>query len=128
MKDKGDPVVADTSILIHYLNGDVSARAILEGHRIHISVVTEIELRTISRVRALEQDPILRLLGHCSIWDISPLIKEKCIILRSGRRIKLADSLIASTAIALDLPLATSDKDFTALKDIHEVRLHKPKG
>lgn len=58
MKDKGDLVVADTSILIHYLNGEQ----------------------------------------------------------------------IAATAIALGFPLATSDKDFTALKDIHEVRLHKPKG
>lgn len=108
--------VVDTSALIHLLEGQEAAATLLLGAEIHLSVATEIELRTFSRIKYRSAEAIDRLIRQCTIWDLSPSIKEHCIQLRSDHRMKLADSLIAATAMALDLPLVTADKGFARLR------------
>ena len=109
-------MVADTSALIHFMEGHLPARKFLFGAEIHISVATEIELLTMSEIKRTSAEVILRTLAHCSVWDISPAIKDHCVRLRSQYRMKLADALIAATAVSLGLPLVTSDKGFARLK------------
>ncbi|MCO6483587.1 MAG: PIN domain-containing protein [Flavobacteriales bacterium] len=119
-----DPaIVADTSVLIHFLEGQVAAGDWLLGREVHVSIVTEIELRTIASVKKNADFAVARMLASCSIWDISPSIKERCIWLRSNYRLKLADALIAATAASLNMPLVTADKDFKRLKEVVDVRL-----
>ncbi len=109
-------LVADTSVLIHFMEGHSGARQALLGREVNISVATEIELRTMGRIKRNASEVIERTLAMCSIWDISPSIKEQCVHFRSSQRMKLADALIAATAASLDLPLLTSDKDFNRIK------------
>lgn len=109
-------VVADTSALIHFMEGHLPARKLLFGAEIHISVATEIELLTMSEIKRTSAEVIHRTLAHCSVWDVGPAIKDHCVRLRSQYRMKLADALIAATAVSLGLPLATSDKGFARLK------------
>ncbi len=110
-------LVADTSALIHFMEGYPPAEKLLLGAEVHISVVTEIELLTMSAIKRTSAEVIERTLAQCSIWDVGPAIKDHCIRLRSAHRLKLADALIAATAASLSLPLATSDKGFARLKD-----------
>jgi hypothetical protein len=114
--------VADTSALIHFMEGHAEAGSLLLGHEVHISVATEIELRTMGSIKRNARDVIERTLAMCSIWDISPSIKEQCIHFRSEYRMKLADALVAATAASLNLPLLTSDRDFNKLKNDLDVR------
>jgi predicted nucleic acid-binding protein len=116
-------VVADTSVLIHFMEGHPDAGEWLLDREVHVSIATEIELLTIGATKRNAHNVVVRTLAMCSIWDISPSIKERCIWLRSKYRLKLADSLVAATAASLNMPLLTSDKDFMRLKDVMEVRL-----
>lgn len=118
--------VADTSALIRFMEGDGAAGELILGSAVHISVATEIELRTMSAIKRNAKEIIDRTLAQCHIWDISPSIKEQCIAFRSTYRLKLADALIAATASSLDLPLFTFDKDFQRLKN--EIQLIDLKG
>jgi predicted nucleic acid-binding protein len=43
-------------------------------------------------------------------------LKEKYIEIRKTHSLKLADSIIAATAIVFDLPLITADKQFKNIK------------
>ena len=116
-------IVADTSVLIHFLEGNPEARERLLGREVHISIATEIELLTMGATKRNAQEVIGSVLALCSIWDISPSIKERCVWLRSNYRLKLADSLVAATAATLNMPLLTSDNDFKRLKDVIDLRL-----
>jgi len=115
-------VVADTSALIHFMEGHLPAQKLLFGAEIHISVATEIELLTMSEIKRTAADVIHRTLSYCSIWDVGPAIKDHCVRLRSQYRMKLADALIAATAVSLGLPLVTSDKGFARMKGELELR------
>ena len=109
-------LVADTSALIHFMEGNADAGEWLFDREIHISVATEIVLRTMGAIKRNAKDVIDRTLAICSIREISPSIKEQCIHFRSAYRLKLADALVAATAASLNLPLLTSDTDFERLK------------
>lgn len=111
-------IVADTSVLIHFLEGNPEAREWLLGREVHISIATEIELLTMGRTKRNALEVITRTLALCYVWDISPLIKEHCIWLRSEYRMKLADALVAATATSLNMQLLTADRDFMRLKDV----------
>lgn len=80
-------LVADTSVLIHFMEGHPEAGRRLMGREVHISVATEIELRTMGAIKRNAKEVIDRTLAMCSIWDISPSIKEQCIHLRSTYRL-----------------------------------------
>lgn len=116
-------IVADTSVLIHFMEGQQQAGEWLLGREVHISVATEIELLTMGATKRNAYEVIAETLAACSIWDISPSIKERCVWLRSTYRLKLADSLVAATAATLNMPLVTTDKDFKRLKEVLDVRL-----
>jgi predicted nucleic acid-binding protein len=110
-------VVADTSVLIHFMKGHPHAEQLILGREVNISVATEIVLRTISNLRSSSKVIIERTLALCAVWDISPIIKDRCIQFRSTYKLKLADALIAATAASLNIPLVTSDTDFKRLKN-----------
>lgn len=54
------------------------------------------------------------LLNDCLIISLSNDIKKEYIGLRKKYHLKLADAIIAATAIALNIPLITSDKQFAS--------------
>jgi len=52
-------------------------------------------------------------------------LKEKYIEIRKNHSLKLADSIIAATAIAFDLPLITADKQFKNIKRLKQIAYEK---
>lgn len=59
------------------------------------------------------------MLETCVIIDVNSMIKQETIIIRRNYGLKLPDCIVAATAIYLDLPLITSDKDFKKLKELN---------
>lgn len=118
----GERLLADTSALIHLLDGNAAVSRILQGREVFLSFITEIELLSSKRNTAELLSRKHALLADCTIIDVNARIKELVIDLRKRYGLKLPDCIIAATAIHLDLALVTSDNHFTRLKD--EVALY----
>ena len=59
------------------------------------------------------------LLAQCIIMEINADIKTKCIELVKLKKLKLADGIVASTALVYDLPLITADKQFSRIDELN---------
>jgi len=108
----------DTSSLIAYLEGsdgdDVEAldRSLESKHAVLPPVVlcellSDADLSE-SVVRLLKEIPLLPVLE--GYWERAGILRSK--ILASGRKARLADTLIAQSCIDHDVALITRDKDF----------------
>ena len=99
------------------MEGDATVISILDGMEVFISFVSELELLGSKRATADQMKKVERLLSDTTIIDINQHVKELVIMLRKSHTIKLPDALIAATAIHMNLPLVTADKDFDRLKE-----------
>lgn len=68
-------------------------------------------------------DDIEHLLAGLWINDVNPNIKMIAAKLRREHGLKLADAIIAATAIHLDIPLLTADSGFNRLDKLITVRM-----
>ncbi len=57
-------------------------------------------------------------LQHCTIIEMSSVIKENTILLRRKYGLKLPDAIIAASSLFLNAPLFTADKDMANIKEI----------
>ncbi len=112
-----DRLLAATNALIHQLSGDVRIGSLLKGKNVHVSFVTQIELLSWPGYTAKERAVVAAQIKEFVIMDASGSIKQIAIDLRIRHKLKLADALIAATAIHLNIPLVTEDKHFKRLKD-----------
>lgn len=115
----GDNLIVDTNILIYLLNGDPIATESLQGHNLHISFVTELELLSIRNYADEELNAIKTLLSKLRVFNIPESIKQKTIELRQLYAIKLPDAIIAATAIRLGMPLLSADTVFRKVSELN---------
>ena len=108
----GKEILVDTNIFLYLLNGSIDLENFLNGKHVSLCFITELELIGFSQITLKEENDIARLLLDCSIIPLSESIKRKYVEIRRTNKIKLADALIAATAIVLDIPLITADADF----------------
>jgi len=52
-----------------------------------------------------------KFLNDCIIVDLNEEIKKMAIAIKQKHSVKLPDSIIAATALYLEIPLLTADKD-----------------
>ena len=88
----------------------------LQGKQLYISFITELELLGLNPLSAVEEKQIETLLDDCITIPLSDSIKHQYKTVRKESKLKLADSLIAATALSLHIPLVTADKQFKTLK------------
>ncbi len=117
-----DRVLADTNVLIYLIGGNVSAAKALQGLNVNISFVTEIELMSQRSLTASDLNDIEHLLSGLWISDVNPNIKIIAAKLRREHGLKLADAIIAATALHLDISLLTADSGFDRLDKLVKVR------
>jgi len=110
-------LLVDTNVLIHHWDGDTRTTALLENAIIHTSFVTEIEILGFHGYTAHERARVIADMATIPIIDLDAGIRSIAIDLCARHRIKLADALIAATAIRRDVPLITQDKHFKKLKN-----------
>jgi predicted nucleic acid-binding protein len=112
----GRDIVLDTNILLYFLGGDLKARKFFNEYNPIVSFITELELLSAPEISQNQKMLIHDLLNLTTIIKYSDKHKEDIIKVRSQKKLKLPDAIIASLAITLAVPLATADK---ALKTIH---------
>lgn len=119
----GERVLADTNILVYHLGGVSMATSALQGAEVHISFITEIELQSKPGLTEEELVSIRAALANCSISDVNHGIKSVAAKLRREYGLKLADAIIAATALHLDIPLLTADSAFKRLEKVISLRM-----
>ncbi len=118
--------LVDTDILIDVTRGMESSIRSLQTYAERsepaISVVTQLELLIGSRDKA-ELQKIERFIARFEVLWIDPLISSQSVNLirqyRLSHGLLLADSLIAATALTLNLPLLTKNqRDFQFIEGL----------
>lgn len=121
----GSRCVLDTNAILYILNGDETLADFLFEKELYVSIITEMELLAYKGITPTEQQTIQNFLNDCIIIGIDNKIKLNSIEVKKMSSMKLPDSIVAGTAISLNLPLVTSDKQFRTVVDLHLVYYEK---
>ncbi len=114
----------DTNFLINLSQNNPLVYPFLDVD-IFISYVTEIELLGVFSINKDVRFSKQSLIDDCTLIEMNSEIKRITIDLKQKYKLKLADAIIAATAIHLELPFITSDGDFKAIKELELVFLEK---
>jgi len=120
----GKEILVDTNIILYLLNGSETLANFLQGKNIYFSFITELELIDFKENKS-EELQISELLDDCSIIQLNEKIKAKYKYVRKKYRLKLADAIIAATALAHNLPLITADTGFKVVEEIDLILIEK---
>lgn len=131
-------VVVDTSVVSIIFNQDARRAAFYEAHLYGLQPV--ISFQTLEELyrwplrnrwgRARQE----RLMEHIDqyeiVWpnrDLARISAKLWVDMeRAGRPLRPADAWIASTALLLDCPLASHDRDFSAIPNLQVIRAPRP--
>jgi predicted nucleic acid-binding protein len=97
------------------LGGEFLEVNIVDGRRITISEITEMEIQCLPNLNNAERKLLKEFINDCIIIRLNDEIKELAIKIRLTTRLKLMDAIIAATAQWSDLILVTSDAKFESL-------------
>ena len=76
------------------------------------------ELLIFRRLTSKEEKQMRSFLSECKMININSAVKTESIRIRKSFGTKLPDSIIAATAIYMDLPLITADADFRKIDEL----------
>ena len=122
----GKRFLIDTNILIYYLNGTAPTNKEVETALLDNNfVISSITFTEILSWKSLSEDDIQLITKRFSSIEIISPDREISIEAAKIRRyhfVKLADALIAASAIHLNLPLVTNDlTDFKQIKELQTI-------
>ena len=124
MGARGLVYLLDTNILIYYTNGSIPAEFRPEMDRIltesfRVSIITKLEYLGWRGFDSTSFKKAAEFVGNAEIINIDQDITDRTIALRREQGIKLADALIAATAVSRQLTLITrNENDFTEVRGI----------
>lgn len=75
----GRSFLIDTNIALYQLMGNITVAEILDGAKLYVSFVTELELLGYKGISAKEQRAVKMFLDECIIIDINNEIKNQTI-------------------------------------------------
>ena len=113
----------DTNILIYHTEGSQVTIDLLSNlitkHCFNISILTKIEFLGWDKHTPEGFNKCKKLIESANIYSLDEEIADKAIELRTQRMIKLADAVIAATALLNNLILATRNvDDFKGVKQL----------
>lgn len=114
----GREILVDTNIFLYLLKGNDTLEKMLQGKQIYMSFITELELIGFKDLSVKEEKEIAILVGESLVVSLSNEIKKKYIEIRRKSSLKLADAIIAATAIALEVPLISADKQSKTIEGL----------
>jgi hypothetical protein len=109
----------DTNTVIYALNQSFK----FPKNRYLISVITEIELLSFSKLTKEDEDLLKVVLSNFESIDLTQNIKSKTIEIRKKSMLKLPDSLIVASAIVENATLVTSDKQLLNFNGVDTMEL-----
>ncbi|WP_162055194.1 type II toxin-antitoxin system VapC family toxin [Pontibacter pamirensis] len=114
----GNSLFVDTNILLYLISGDETVAELLDGKHITISFVTELELLGYSNLSESDSKIIQELIREATVIDINAEIKRLVVLLRKNYKIKLPDAIVVASALYLDFPLVTADKQLSQVDEL----------
>jgi len=116
-------ILLDTNVLVYHVVGDPAATKFLEEtiarRSFYLSILSMIEFLGWHGHTEEEFAECKGLVELATILPVSKEVADKAIELRRSKRIKLADAVIASTALVNNLQLVTRNvRDFSGIRDI----------
>ena len=114
----GIRIICDTNPLVYLLNGNREIGGFLKDKQIYVSAITELEMFGKQNLSKKESNIIDTLLEYCFVIDINQEIKTIYKEIKQKYSLKLPDAVIAATAIYLDIPLLTFDKEFKSVSEL----------
>jgi predicted nucleic acid-binding protein len=112
----------DTNIVIYYLQQQFPPRAeayidrLITQSNPAISSITEIELLSWKTATEIDLNLIQNFIHDSWVFELDQSVKTKAATLRRTYSIKLADAIIAATALVIDLTLVTRNtEDFISI-------------
>ncbi|QOI97171.1 MAG: type II toxin-antitoxin system VapC family toxin [Flammeovirgaceae bacterium] len=105
-------------ILVDLAEGKTGIDIHLDGNNLYVSVISEIELLGWHKITLKQKSFFQTLLRDCFIVGLTKPVKELVIELKQKQKIRLPDSVIAASAIHLDIPLITRDREFSKIKGL----------
>ena len=121
----GNKYLLDTHIVLYILSGDQILAHYLYLKNLFLSVISEIELLSYKNLSANEEKQIRDFIARFRIIYIDDVIKNESISLRKKYALKLPDCVVAATAISLNIPFITSDKQFRQVVNL-PLELYEP--
>jgi predicted nucleic acid-binding protein len=115
-------VVFDTNAFIYFIGGDDRLSEYSKS-TVYISELTEMELKGRFGITNKELQQLNTILEDFIILPFNNEIKERAISIRHKNRLKLPDALIVSTAMWIELPFVTADKDFKNIENLNLIML-----
>ncbi len=115
----GKELLVDTNILIKLLAGDDTLTAFLDGRLIYVSFITELEMHGLKNPSPSYATQRNSLLSDCFIIPLNADIQNEYIRIRQQTNLKLADAVIAATAVSMKLPLLSGDAVFTSVNQLN---------
>jgi predicted nucleic acid-binding protein len=116
----------DTNALIQLLTGIHASESVSRVNPvICISVITEIELLSYSKLTHSEENKIKALLSKINVVMLDAAIKDKTIQIRRQYSLKIPDAIIAATAICNNSTIVTDDKVFSRIKNVKVLNLQQ---
>ncbi len=120
----GTKYLVDTNFIIHLTHQKYWVEPFLDV-KINVSFITKMELLGVFSISKGHKSNMKSLLDDCQIIELNQEIKYLAIDLKQKYKLKLADAIIAATAIYLELPFITSDGDFKSIKELELIFLEK---
>lgn len=120
----GTKYLVDTNFIIHLTQQKYWVEPFLDVN-IAISFISEMELLGVFSISKLHKANMQSLINDCKIFELNQIIKYLAIDLKQKYKLKLADAIIAATAIHYKLPFITADADFKTIKELELVFLEK---
>jgi predicted nucleic acid-binding protein len=115
----GDELVVDTNVFINLSLGKFNIDPILQDKIIFVSIISEIAILGFQKIS--DDDDVsffMQLLSTCHVVDLSQMVKMKSIDIKRKYKLKTPDAIVAATAVVLEKPLLTFDKDFLKIKEL----------
>lgn len=119
----GVELVVDTNVLINLAEGKPGLDQYLNGNRLYVSSITEIELLGWYKITKEQAAFFTLLLSDCKIVGLKSEVKKLAIDLKQRQKVRLPDAIIAATSLYLDLPLVTYDSGFEKIKNVNLILL-----
>ena len=108
----------DTNVIIKSLQGNPACIEIIQGSKVYLSIVTEIELKVWDELQKKDDVIIDGFLSQCFVHNFYLSLKPAIIFFRKKYKLKLPDAIIVATAYDNGLPLVSSEKKFQKIIDL----------
>jgi len=121
-------MILDTNVIIYYIQRDPKVELFMMENLnsitpLYISVVSVTELLGFPKLDQIEAEAIEKILSTLAIIPIETRIARIAGVLHRLYGLKLADSLIASTALSMRVPLVT--RNINDFKKIGQLTIHE---